>query len=187
MRQQETLSPLASLHRLVWIAMCAALITVGAYIHFPLGPVPICLESLFVQLAGFLLGPLAGASSVALYLLAGLVGLPVFAGGTSGLGHILGPTGGYLIGFLATPLITGQARRVAREGHLSWGWGVGLALVGLVPNYGVGVPWLRSVLDVGWSEALATGMYPFLVPDIVKSVAAAAAARFVYQRGQGWI
>lgn len=182
MRQQETLSPLASLHRLVWIAMCAALIAMGAYAHFPLGPVPISLQVLFVLLAGFILGPIAGSSAVALYLLAGLVGLPVFAGGTSGLGHILGPTGGYLLGFLLTPLVTGQAGRLARSGHLGWVWAIALAALGYVPIYGIGIPWLKASMDIDWSKAFMTGMFPFLVSDCLQIAASGAAARFFLRR-----
>ncbi len=176
---------LASLHRLVWIALIAALIAMGAYAHFPLGPVPISLQVLFVLLAGFILGPLAGASAVGLYLLAGLVGLPVFSGGTSGLGHILGPTGGYLLGFLLTPLVTGQARRLARSGHLGWGWAVALAALGYAPIYGLGIPWLKASLDIGWDKALMTGMAPFLVSDCLQIAASGAAARFFLRRFGG--
>ena len=180
---QQVLSPsFASLHRLVWTALLAALIAMGAYAHFPLGPVPISLQVLFVLLAGFLLGPLAGSSAVGLYLLAGLVGLPVFSGGSSGLGHILGPSGGYLLGFLLTPLVTGQARRVIHEGHLPWAWALGLAILGYVPIYGIGLPWLKASLDVGWDKALATGMLPFMVSDCLQIAAVAAASRFFHRR-----
>jgi len=185
MAERVATTSLASLHRLVWTALMAALIAVGAFVHFPLGPVPISLQVLFVLLAGFLLGPLAGASAVGLYLLAGLAGLPVFSGGTSGLGHILGPTGGYLLGFLLTPLITGQARRLSREGPPAWAVLLALAVAGYAPIYGIGIPWLKASLDIGWGKAIATGMLPFLVSDCLQVGASAATARFVRLRFGG--
>lgn len=168
-----------SLHRLVWIALCAALVAVGAFIHFPLGPVPITLQCLFVLLCGFLLGPLRGSAAVGLYLLAGLAGLPVFSGGTSGLGSILGPSGGYLLGFLFAPLLTGQAIRLSRGGDLAWGWAILLALAAYAPIYGLGLPWLKTSMEVGWLQALSIGMFPFLVSDVLQIAGAAAAGRFV--------
>lgn len=185
MAEQVASSSLESLHRLVWIALIAALVAMGAFAHFPLGPVPISLQVLFVLLAGFILGPIAGASAVGLYLLAGLVGLPVFAGGTSGLGHILGPTGGYLLGFLLTPMVTGQAWRLTRSGHLGWGWAITLAALGYVPIYGIGIPWLKASMDIGWSKAFMTGMFPFLISDCLQIAASGAAARFFLRRFGG--
>ena len=181
MAEHVASSSLASLHRLVWTALLAALIAVGAFVHFPLGPVPISLQVLFVLLAGFLLGPMAGASAVGLYLLAGLAGLPVFAGGTSGLGHILGPSGGYLLGFILTPLITGQSLRLSRDGPPAWGVALALAVLGYVPIYGIGIPWLKASLGIGWGKALATGMLPFLVSDCLQVAASAGTARY-FQR-----
>ena len=88
-------------------SLFAALTAVGAYIAIPIGPVPIVLQNFFVYLTGLLLGSKWGATSVAVYLLAGICGLPVFAGGRGGIGHIIGPTGGYLIGFLPAVFVIG--------------------------------------------------------------------------------
>ncbi|MGB8933246.1 MAG: biotin transporter BioY, partial [Anaeromyxobacteraceae bacterium] len=87
---------LAATHRLVWTALLAACIAVGGWLQLPIGPVPITLQPLFILIAGYLLGPARGAAAVALYVLAGVLGMPVFAGGKAGLGVLLGPTGGYL-------------------------------------------------------------------------------------------
>ena len=97
------------LKMMVYASLFAALTVVGAYIAipFPLSPVPIVLQNLFVLLAGLLLGKKWGAASMAIYLLAGAVGLPVFAGGTGGIGHFAGPTGGYLIGFVLAAFVAG--------------------------------------------------------------------------------
>lgn len=98
---------LANLHRLCWLALMAALMAAGALFHLNLGPVPVTFQDLFVALAGLVLGPRLGFYAVGLYILAGCAGLPVFAGGKAGLGHLIGPTGGYLAGFLALALCAG--------------------------------------------------------------------------------
>jgi biotin transport system substrate-specific component len=173
--------PLADLHRLVWTALMAALIGAGAYLILPIGPVPVSMQPFFIFLAGYLLGPRHAALAMALYLLAGIVGLPVFAGGKSGLGYLLGPTGGYLIGFPGTALICGLAR--TREGGLPWARGIlaGLAGVGLV--YATGALWLKAVLALTWTKALALGVLPFIPWDILKVMVALACARHMVRLG----
>ena len=84
----------------VFASLLAALMAAGAYLSIPIGPVPIVLQNMFVLLAGLLLGSRWGLAGVAAYFLTGLCGLPVFAGGLGGIGRIVGPTGGYLIGYL---------------------------------------------------------------------------------------
>jgi biotin transport system substrate-specific component len=177
MSQNANITDLQSLHRLVWISLVAALLVIGAYAHFPLGPVPISLQCLFVLLAGFLLGPIGGLLAVGLYVAAGLVGLPVFHGGHSGLGHLLGPTGGYILGFLCVPLITGLGRRAAQSGELGWLRGLGLAVLGYLPIYLFGLTWLKASLDVAWLHAAGVGMLPFLPSDALQILGSVAVAR----------
>ena len=183
---QETAPPetpsLQHLHRLVWCALLAALIAVGSYLHFPLGPVPISLQVCFVLLSGFVLGPSWGFAAVAMYVLAGLAGLPVFSGGSSGIGHILGPTGGYLLGFLAAPLITGLWSRLTRKTRLPWGWGVLACVAGYAPIYGLGLARLQTSLDIGWSQAVWVGLLPFLPSDGLQILVAVSAARYLHQQ-----
>ena len=87
----------------VFVPLFAALIAVSGFIAFPLPgtPVPIVLQNMMPILASGLLGGIYGTASTALFLIAGLLGLPVFSGGRGGLAHLLGPTGGFLIGYLA--------------------------------------------------------------------------------------
>jgi biotin transport system substrate-specific component len=170
---------LGRLHRLVWIALMAALITIGAYAHFPIGPVPISLQVLFVLLAGFLLGPLAGPAAVCLYIAAGIIGLPVFYGGTSGLGHVLGPTGGYLAGFVAAAAVTGLAGRFFQGRSSGWLGGILAATLAYLPIYGLGLLWLKVSLDIDWAKVLLTGMVPFLPSDCLQIVGSVAAGRFL--------
>lgn len=176
-----TKTTLAPLHRLVWTALMAALLAAGAFLHFPLWGVPFSLQMLFVFLAGLALGPAWGAASVSLYILAGLVGLPVFAGGKSGLAVLLGPTGGYLLGYIACAVIMGLAGR--GRGMVPWTrgllWGLGAILAIYVP----GVFQLRAVLGIGWDEALTIGMAPFVPLDIIKLLVAIAAQRALGRSG----
>ena len=172
-----TENSMLDLHRLVWTALMAALIGAGAYLIVPIGPVPISMQPLFIFLAGYALGPKHGVMAMALYLLAGTIGLPVFAGGRSGLGHLLGPTGGYLFGFLLSALLCGLARK--GTDLIPWGKGVLFGLVGIFAAYGTGAAWLKFALDFSWTKAIAVGVVPFIPWDVVKIVVALACYRYL--------
>ncbi|MEM5948034.1 biotin transporter BioY [Spirochaetia bacterium 38H-sp] len=151
----------------VSIALFAAFTAVGAQIAIPIGPVPIVLTNLFVLLAGLVLGPYLGAASIALYILAGAIGLPVFSGAKGGLAHIAGPTGGYIIGFLLAAfiagLITGKERNTVRM--------IIAVIAASLVIYLIGVPWLKFSLGKNWGWALGAGMIPFLIGDAIKATA----------------
>ena len=105
-----------------FIALFAAIICVGCLMRIPLGPVPIVLQNALCILTGALLGGFLGAAPTALFLLAGLIGLPVYAGGSSGIAVWIGPTGGFLPGYLLGALLTGliSGRPSVEEKKLSW-------------------------------------------------------------------
>ena len=157
------------LRLMVYSAIMAALIAVGAYIVIPIGPVPIVLQNLFVMLAGLLLGGRWGLISVAVYLLAGAVGLPVFAGGTGGLGKFVGPTGGYLVGFAVAAFVIGSISERSRERVI---FDILAMIVGTFIIYAFGVSWLKIVTGMTVSKAMAVGMVPFLPGDCLKIAAA---------------
>jgi biotin transport system substrate-specific component len=161
---------------MVSASMFAALISAGAYLAVPIGPVPIVLQNLFVMLAGVVLGSRWGLASVSIYLLAGVCGLPVFAGGVGGIGRLLGPTGGYLIGYLPAAFLIGSV--IERFGSR-----VSVQIVAMICGalavYACGVTWLNLVTTMGWSRSLAFGMFPFLVGDAIKIAAAVPIARAV--------
>jgi len=156
-----------------YAALFAALIAAGAFVAIPLGPVPFTLQVLVVLLAGLVLGPRGGALAVGAYLVLGLVA-PVYAGGTSGLGALLGPTGGYLWGFLLGAVTAGAVARHTGSGLLGL---TAAALAGLVPIYLLGMAWLAFQLQLGAGAAIAAGGLPFVAADLVKAGAAALAAR----------
>jgi len=168
-----------SIEKLRWMVLAslmAALTAVGAYIHVPIGPVPIVLSTLFVLLAGLLLGSRWGLTSMGLYLLVGAIGIPIFAGGKGGFAHFFGPTGGYLFGYVLASWITGFISERAR-GLLILD--IFAVLVGSLAIYGLGVPWLKMVTQLSWPKTLMVGVVPFLIGDAVKASVAIILARAI--------
>ncbi len=165
-----------SLRAMIHCALMAAFIAVGAFLAVPIGPVPIVLQNLFVLLAGLLLGSRWGVVSVLVYLFAGLCGLPVFAGGGAGPGRFIGPTGGYLIGFVPAAFAVGWiTERFGQKKSVQ----VAALVAGSLLIYVAGVPWLSFVTHMSVGKALVAGMYPFLIGDALKIAAAIAIARTV--------
>ncbi|HSO18047.1 MAG TPA: biotin transporter BioY [Desulfosarcina sp.] len=157
------------LKRMIYAALMAALTAAGAYIAIPVGPVPIVLQNLFIMLAGLLLGGRWGLISVGVYLLAGAVGLPVFAGGTGGIGKFAGPTGGYLLGFAAAAYLIGV---ISERGRGRVFVDVLAMLAGTAVIYAFGVAWLKAATGMSAGKAAAVGMLPFLIGDALKIAAA---------------
>jgi len=166
--------PIEKLRLMVFGSLMAALTAVGAYIQVPIGPVPIVLSTLFVLLAGLLLGSRWGLASMGLYLVVGAIGMPVFAGGRGGLAHFLGPTGGYLLGYVLSAWVTGLISEHSRGLLIIEIFAV---LIGSLAIYSLGVPWLKMVTQMTWSKTLMMGMVPFLIGDAVKASVALALSR----------
>jgi biotin transport system substrate-specific component len=161
--------PSTSLRMTVYASLLAALIAAGAYLALPIGPVPIVLQNFFIFLSGLLLGPRWGAASVGVYLMAGALGLPVFAGGIGGIGRFAGPTGGYLLGYLPAVFVIGWISKKSKgRGALDV-----LAMVcGSIVIYTCGVSWLKILSGMTLAKTLAVGMYPFILGDGLKIAAA---------------
>jgi biotin transport system substrate-specific component len=168
--------PIEKLRMVVLASLMAALTAVGAYIHVPIGPVPIVLSTFFVILSGLLLGSHWGPTSMGLYLLVGAIGMPVFAGGKGGLAHFIGPTGGYLFGYVLASWITGFISERS-PGLLILD--ILAVLLGSLVIYGLGIPWLKLVTQMSWTKTLTAGMVPFLIGDAVKASVAIILARSV--------
>ena len=162
------------LRMMVYASLFAALTAVGAFVAVPIGPVPIVVQNMFVFLAGLLLGTRWGLASVGVYLLAGACGLPVFAGGLGGIGRIVGPTGGYLIGYLPTVYLIGKISNRARPRVL---FDVLAMICGSIALYTCGIVWLKILTGMTIAKVLAVGMVPFLIGDALKIAAAAAIAK----------
>ena len=166
-----------TIHRVVWIALIAALIAVSSWFPIPIGPVPISLQTMFVLLSGLLLGPRNGAIAILLYIGAGCIGLPVFSGGKAGFGIFAwGPTSGYLWGWIPAAIVTGLSVRGRSPSLFT-------ALAGCIVAscLYMTIGWLRlaSVLNVSLLQAFTVGVAPFLIGDAIKCVAAAGIYRYL--------
>ena len=137
-------------------------------IPLPFTPVPITGQTFAVLLVGAVLGSRRGAASLLLYLLQGLLGLPFFAGGASGLAILLGPTGGYLIGFVVAAGLVGLLATRGLDRRIPSALLAFLA--GEVVIYLFGVAWLSVFLGI--PHAIAAGLLPFLLGDAIKLAAA---------------
>jgi biotin transport system substrate-specific component len=164
----------ASLRMTVYAALFAALTAVGAYLAIPVGPVPIVLQNFFVYLTGLLLGRRWAAAAIGVYLLAGALGLPVFAGGQGGITRFIGPTGGYLVGYLPAVYLIGSISERSDPGILR---DVIALVCGTVALYTCGVTWLKILADISWTQAGTIGVLPFLPGDALKIAVAAPMAR----------
>lgn len=154
---------------LAYIALFTALITICSWISIPM-TVPFTMQTFAIFMAVGLLGTKRGTLSLLVYILLGMIGVPVFAGFHSGLGVLMGTTGGYLIGFIFSALIAGSI--IDKFGKKPWI--MALAMVsGLIACYAFGTVWFISVYAktsgaVGVMTALGWCVVPFIIPDLVK-------------------
>jgi biotin transport system substrate-specific component len=163
---------------LAYVAVFAAIMVVlGLFppIAVPFLPVPVTAQSLGVMLAGSIIGARRGALAMLVVVLMAAVGLPVLAGGRGGIGIILGPTGGYIVGWIFGALVVGLiTERVWRRYHL--GWAVLANVVGGIGVvYAFGIPWTAVVSGLPVLPVAAASAI-FLLGDLVKVAIAAAAA-----------
>ncbi|MDA3940066.1 MAG: biotin transporter BioY [Spirochaetia bacterium] len=160
------------IRRTVLTAVFTALISAGAFAILPIGPVPIVLTTLFVVLSGLLGGFRIGIYSVVVYLILGILGLPVFAGGAGGFAVIAGPTGGYLMGYLLAAAFAGLIFRSWNEKSRTANIILAslAALLAAASIYLPGLFWLKISLGLDWGKALSIGLLPFIPGDLLKTV-----------------
>ena len=164
------------LRMMVFASLFAALTAAGAYIQIPIpfSPVPVTLQVFFVLLAGSMLKSKWGSLSMIVYTLLGIAGLPVFAGGSSGIGVLLGPTGGYIIGFILAAYILGKLSEKTETADKPRLLINALNMIaGVLVLYACGFIQLVFVANIGPIAALALGVVPFLPGEIVKTAVAA--------------
>ena len=152
-----------------------------AQVAVPIGPVPVSGQTLGVFLVGIALGPAHAVAAVVAYLAQGLSGLPVFAGGTAGPAVLIGPTAGYLIGFIPAAWIAGQisAQRVERRPAIA----AATLVLATAVIYVFGAGWLSRF--VGADRVVALGITPFLFGDALKIGISVLAAPFLAFRLRG--
>lgn len=159
-----------NIRQMTLVSLFAALTAVGAFISIPLYPVPITLQNLFTLLAGMTLGSVLGGSSQIIYVLLGIIGLPVFAGFKAGIGVLFGPTGGFLFGFIISSYIIGKIIELKKEKDIFYYFLAGG--LGIVIIYIIGIGQLSLVTGMGIKQTLMVGVFPFLPGDILKIIAA---------------
>lgn len=155
------------------ILAAAGLTALCAQISFylPGNPVPVTGQTFAVLLSGAALGANRGASAMLLYVLAGMVGLPVYADGHHGIDIVTGASGGYLIGFLVAGWVMGKLAEARFDRTPVKA--LPLFLAGSAIIYAIGVPWLAASLDVSLSKAFELGVRPFIGGDLIKLALAA--------------
>lgn len=160
-------------------ALLAALLAVSAIITIPIGVVPLTLQTAVLVLVALVQRPKHAALTVATYLALGLVGLPVFSGMHGGIGVLLGPTGGYLIGFLLGAVAASWVRETLTRYRSRTVADISGAVVLIAVVYAIGWLQLALVTGMGFMPALLGGVVPFLLPDALKAAAAVALAPLV--------
>ena len=164
---------------IAYLALSVAILAVCAWITIPTGTIPVTLQTFAVAFIAVILGPVRSLIAVAVYLLMGLIGIPVFSSFNAGAAALLGPTGGYIIGFLFEVVITGLFSRIPVKNKIAK---VAIvysgALLGLIVLYFFGTLWFITVYNRGASEAVGVGaalmlcVVPYLLPDAVKTLIA---------------
>ena len=154
-------------------ALFVAVMAVCSWISIP-ATVPFTLQTFGVFLSVGLLGGKRGSLAILVYLLLGAVGLPVFSGFTGGIGHLLGPTGGYIIGFIFSALLMWLAERLFGKSVTVLAVSM---IAGLIVCYAFGTSWFMSVYtkntgEIGLMTALGWCVIPYIIPDVAKIVLA---------------
>lgn len=168
-----------SVKSLVMCALCTAVICILAPISVPIGPVPISLCTFAVMLSGILLGGKWGAVSALVYVLLGAVGVPVFAGYSAGAANVVGPTGGYIVGYIPLAFLCGFI--YDRTGRNKKGAAkivsmVIAMIIGTVVLYALGTAWFCVQAGYTVGAAMAVCVIPFLPGDALKMVVVAIVA-----------
>lgn len=164
------------IQRLAIIALATAFLAIASQLTIPLPMVPLTLQTLAVGIIATVLKPLDSILAITLYLILGAIGVPVFAGGAAGFGVILGPTGGFLIGFLL------QAQQIAMIGQLDFMMKTPQSKLGLYSLANIigaawclvlGTVWLSIAAHLSLQAAFKVGCLPFIIPGVIKAILAA--------------
>lgn len=171
-------TPNSNAYTLASAAVMTSVTCVLAQVSIPLGPIPLSFTSLAVFLSVYLLGWKMGAVSCLVYLCIGLAGVPVFAGFNGGAAALLGPTGGYLIGFIPMAVVAGI---VIEKTQRLWLQLFAMA-IGTAITYTLGTIWFCSVTETTFGAAAAVCVLPFIPGDLIKIGIAAVLGRRLKRR-----
>ena len=159
-----------STYQYVVAAIGSAIIAILAQVTIPLPLVPITGQTLAIGLVVTILGMKLGVLSVIVYILVGAVGMPVFSGMSGGFGVLVGPTGGYIIGFLPSALLMGL---YMRKFGITISHAIVANLIAMVITLAFGTVWLKIVANLTWTAAFMGGVAPFIIVGVIKAVLAA--------------
>lgn len=160
------------MHDMISAALFAGIMAILSQFTFPIGAVPITLQSFVCALAGGVLGRKWGAISIGLWLLLGMLGIPILTMGKAGIGIFLSPVGGYYLGFIVMAWLSGF--RLAQKGHFVRQ--IACALAGLVCCYALGTVWFMGYFQYGLDKdmplwtALTMTVFPFIAFDLIKVI-----------------
>lgn len=154
--------------RTLGIAFFLSALVLGAFVRVPLPftPVPVTLQTFFVLLSGAILGPRAGSLPAVLYVSLGAAGAPVFAGAAGGMPALLGPTGGYLLGFVAAAFATGTLKGRMEESPFRL---LALFCGAAILILACGAMWLKTLFGLSAADAFSLGAAPFIAGDLFKA------------------
>lgn len=158
------------IRRLIIVSLFSALIIIGTFIAVPIGGVPLTLQTFVIVLISLLLGPIYGTLSILLYILLIIIGMPVASGGRGGIQVILGPTGGFIIGFILTSIIAGIGSKfINLDSNKSIVLLSFISIVAILSVYIIGLPWYAFVAKISLLEATVS-MSLFYIFDIIKAI-----------------
>ncbi len=150
---------------IVLVGVFVAITTICAWISIPMVPIPVTLQTIGVFLTASILGTKKGTVSIIIYILLGAVGLPVFSNFTGGIGILISPTGGFLIGFIPTAFITGFITEHLKNNMIT---NIFALTLGLIPCYFLGALWYCIYAKVDIIASILVCVAPFLIGDTVK-------------------
>ena len=167
---------------MAYIALCAVIIAICSWLSVP-ATIPFTLQTFGIFLTVGVLGGKRGTLSVLIYLLLGIIGIPVFSGFTGGVGRLLGTTGGYIIGFLLSAMVMWAMEQFL--GKKRWVLAISMVL-GLIVCYAFGTMWFMFVYanstgPIGVWTALGWCVFPYIIPDLIKIALALALCKKLAQ------
>lgn len=165
--RNKTAAAASSIQNNAAIALMTAIICIVGPLTLPIGPVPISLTPFTICISVYVLGKKRGTIACALYLLIGLIGLPVFSGYSAGPAVLFGPTGGYLIGYVVMSFISGHFIDRFSGGYAASFIGM---VIGLAALYVIGTLWLSYSTQMSLAASFAAGVAPFILFDLLKIV-----------------
>lgn len=164
-----------SIKQMALVSLFTALTAVGAFISIPIGPVPITLQTLFVLLGGVLLGSKLGALSQVVYIILGLIGIPIFSGFSGGIQTILKPSFGFLLGFIFAAYVVGKiVNSNSQLKTTNFKTIIVATTIGTLVVYLIGLPYMYFILNnvmnmsLTFTEVVKMGVLLFIPGDLLK-------------------